>query len=90
MVPDDEDDDDAKSQAGAPVKLEKKYGAKTVATVNNLDERLIPYDLVRGDVAVFAYILWLTFASRPTCRSSVFSSASASKTRPTLSTRRPF
>lgn len=54
MVPDDEDDDDAKSQAGAPVKLEKKYGAKTVATVNNLDERLIPYDLVRGDVTVSA------------------------------------
>lgn len=46
MVPDDDDDEDKPKDA--PVKLEKKYGAKTVATVNNLDERLIPYDLVRA------------------------------------------
>jgi ATP-dependent RNA helicase DHX29 len=45
MIPDDDDDEDKPKDA--PVKLEKKYGAKTVATVNNLDERLIPYDLVR-------------------------------------------
>lgn len=44
MIPDDDDDEDKPKDA--PVKLEKKYGAKTVATVNNLDERLIPYDLV--------------------------------------------
>lgn len=44
MIPDDDDDEDKPKDA--PVKLEKKYGTKTVATVNNLDERLIPYDLV--------------------------------------------
>lgn len=43
----DRDEDDEGSKEAAPVKLEKKYGSKTVSTVNFLDERLIPYDLVR-------------------------------------------
>ena len=43
---DDEDEDGNKKKDAAPVKLEKKYGSKTVSTVNLLDERLIPYDLV--------------------------------------------
>lgn len=42
----DDDDEDGPKKEAAPVKLEKKYGSKTVSTVNLLDERLIPYDLV--------------------------------------------
>lgn len=42
----DDDDDDGPKKEAAPVKLEKKYASKTVSTVNLLDERLIPYDLV--------------------------------------------
>ncbi|CED84539.1 ATP-dependent RNA helicase A [Phaffia rhodozyma] len=43
---DDDDDDQQKKEDAAPVKLEKKYEAKCVSTVNILDDRLIPYDLI--------------------------------------------
>lgn len=45
MINVDDEDEDQKNEA-APVKLEKKYGPKCVSTVNMLDDRLIPYDLV--------------------------------------------
>ncbi|KII93254.1 hypothetical protein PLICRDRAFT_35442 [Plicaturopsis crispa FD-325 SS-3] len=40
---DDDDDDEAVHEN---VKLEKRYSAKTGSTINLLDERLIPYDLI--------------------------------------------
>ena len=39
------EDDDEESSSEA-VKLEKRYSANTAATINLLDERLIPYDLI--------------------------------------------
>lgn len=39
------DDEDDQPDA-APVKLEKRYSAHTTTTINLLDERLIPYDLI--------------------------------------------
>lgn len=39
----DDDDDDTVQEN---VKLEKRYSTKTATTINNLDERLIPYDLI--------------------------------------------
>lgn len=39
----DEDDEEAAQQN---VNLEKRYSAKTAATINLLDDRLIPYDLI--------------------------------------------
>ena len=39
----DEDDEDMTQQN---VKLEKRYSTKTAATINLLDDRLIPYDLI--------------------------------------------
>jgi ATP-dependent RNA helicase DHX29 len=41
---DDDDDDDEDVQEH--VKLEKRYSLETAATINFLDERLIPYDLI--------------------------------------------
>ncbi|PPQ72027.1 hypothetical protein CVT24_008079 [Panaeolus cyanescens] len=41
----DEDDDDESSSFTAKT-LEKRYSAKTVSTMNNLDDRLMPYDLI--------------------------------------------
>lgn len=38
------DDDDESVQEN--VKLEKRYSPKTASTINLLDERLIPYDLI--------------------------------------------
>ncbi|KAI0670050.1 P-loop containing nucleoside triphosphate hydrolase protein [Trametes maxima] len=40
----DDDDDDAGQQEN--VTLEKRYSPETITTVNLLDERLIPYDLI--------------------------------------------
>ncbi|KAI0335964.1 P-loop containing nucleoside triphosphate hydrolase protein [Cubamyces sp. BRFM 1775] len=40
----DDDDDDAGQQEN--VTLEKRYSPETISTVNLLDERLIPYDLI--------------------------------------------
>ncbi|KAI0068404.1 P-loop containing nucleoside triphosphate hydrolase protein [Artomyces pyxidatus] len=42
---DDDDDDDT---ASSIVKLEKRYSPNTAATLNLLDERIIPYDLILG------------------------------------------
>lgn len=39
---DDEDDETVQEN----VKLEKRYSTATATTINNLDERLIPYDLI--------------------------------------------
>lgn len=39
---DDEDDETVQEN----VKLEKRYSTNTTTTINNLDERLIPYDLI--------------------------------------------
>jgi ATP-dependent RNA helicase DHX29 len=39
----EEDDDNAVQEN---VKLEKRYSAETAATINVLDERLVPYDLI--------------------------------------------
>lgn len=39
----DEDDEEATQQN---VSLEKRYSTKTAATINLLDDRLIPYDLI--------------------------------------------
>jgi ATP-dependent RNA helicase DHX29 len=39
----DEDDEETSQQT---VKLEKRHSAKTAATINLLDDRLIPYDLI--------------------------------------------
>jgi ATP-dependent RNA helicase DHX29 len=43
-TPAGEDDDDNTVQQN--VKLEKRYSTETAATINVLDERLIPYDLI--------------------------------------------
>lgn len=40
------EDDDGEDAAVQDVKLEKRYSAKTAATINLLDERQIPYDLI--------------------------------------------
>lgn len=42
-VRDDDDDDDTIQDS---VKLEKRYSTNTAATINLLDERLIPYELI--------------------------------------------
>jgi ATP-dependent RNA helicase DHX29 len=42
----DDDDDDANSSQGPNLKLEKRYSPETTTTLNMLDERLIPYDLI--------------------------------------------
>ncbi|EJD52139.1 P-loop containing nucleoside triphosphate hydrolase protein [Auricularia subglabra TFB-10046 SS5] len=39
-------DDDEDAPAGGEVQLEKRYSPATVASVNMLDERTIPYDLI--------------------------------------------
>lgn len=41
---DDDDDDDDSVQEN--VKLEKRYSPNTTATINHLDERFIPYELI--------------------------------------------
>jgi ATP-dependent RNA helicase DHX29 len=41
-IRDDEDDEDVQEN----VKLEKRYSPETATTINLLDERLIPYDLI--------------------------------------------
>ncbi|KAG8705553.1 hypothetical protein FRC08_001613 [Ceratobasidium sp. 394] len=41
----DEDDEDGES-ATAPVKLGKQYSKSTISTIDRLDERRIPYDLI--------------------------------------------
>lgn len=43
-TPAGEDEDDNVVQEN--VKLEKRYSAETTATINILDERLVPYDLI--------------------------------------------
>lgn len=40
------DDDEETESSMAPVKLEKQYSALTALTINRLDERRIPYDLI--------------------------------------------
>ncbi|KAF9654251.1 P-loop containing nucleoside triphosphate hydrolase protein [Thelephora ganbajun] len=40
------EDDDGEDAVVQDVKLEKRYSAKTAATINLLDERQIPYDLI--------------------------------------------
>ena len=40
------EDDDGEDAALQDLKLEKRYSAKTAATINLLDERQIPYDLI--------------------------------------------
>jgi ATP-dependent RNA helicase DHX29 len=40
------EDDDGEEAVMQDVKLEKRYSAKTAATINLLDERQIPYDLI--------------------------------------------
>jgi ATP-dependent RNA helicase DHX29 len=40
------DDDDDSSSEQTTVKLEKRYTASTVSTINLLDERVIPYPLI--------------------------------------------
>lgn len=39
-------DDDEEDPIHENVKLEKRYSAKTTATINLLDERLVPYELI--------------------------------------------
>ncbi|KAJ7103397.1 P-loop containing nucleoside triphosphate hydrolase protein [Mycena belliarum] len=39
-------DDDEEDAVHENVKLEKRYSAKTTATINLFDERLVPYDLI--------------------------------------------
>ncbi|KAF7303326.1 p-loop containing nucleoside triphosphate hydrolase protein [Mycena kentingensis (nom. inval.)] len=39
-------DDDEDDTVRENVKLEKRYSAKTAATINLLDERIVPYDLI--------------------------------------------
>ncbi|KAF4623096.1 hypothetical protein D9613_001917 [Agrocybe pediades] len=43
---DDDDDDDINDNQDTAVKLEKRYSPETAYTLNNIDERLIPYDLI--------------------------------------------
>lgn len=44
---DDEDDDESTANSiSEGVKLEKRYSPNTVSTLNTIDERLIPYDLI--------------------------------------------
>jgi ATP-dependent RNA helicase DHX29 len=40
------DDDDDSSDSATPSKLESRYSSATVNTVNTLDERSIPYELI--------------------------------------------
>jgi ATP-dependent RNA helicase DHX29 len=40
------DDDEEDQSSTAPVKLEKQYSSLTVSTINRLDERRMPYDLI--------------------------------------------
>jgi ATP-dependent RNA helicase DHX29 len=42
----DDDEDDANSSQRPNLKLEKRYSPETTTTLNLLDERLIPYDLI--------------------------------------------
>ncbi|KAF9474475.1 P-loop containing nucleoside triphosphate hydrolase protein [Pholiota conissans] len=43
----DDDDDDSSSDApSTSFRLEKRYSPATIATLNTIDERLIPYDLI--------------------------------------------
>ncbi|KAF8641157.1 hypothetical protein AX17_000792 [Amanita inopinata Kibby_2008] len=44
LTPADDDDDQLKARGN--VKLEKRYSPETTATINLLDERVIPYDLI--------------------------------------------
>jgi len=44
LTPGDDDEEQASTDAG--VKLSKRYSLETTATINLLDERLIPYDLI--------------------------------------------
>lgn len=44
-IPDD-DEEDVNSSQGSNFKLEKRYSPETTTTLNMLDERLIPYDLI--------------------------------------------
>ncbi|CAE6422967.1 unnamed protein product [Rhizoctonia solani] len=41
-----EDDDEETPTSTAPIKLGKQYASSTISTINNLDERRIPYDLI--------------------------------------------
>lgn len=41
-----DDDDDLLAESNQPTKLEKRYSATTVATINLFDQRMIPYDLI--------------------------------------------
>ncbi|KAH7909118.1 P-loop containing nucleoside triphosphate hydrolase protein [Hygrophoropsis aurantiaca] len=43
---DDDDDENYDDRAQPNIKLEKRYSAQTAATINLLDERVIPYDLI--------------------------------------------
>lgn len=76
---DDDDDEDGTKKPDAPVKLEKKYGSKTVSTVNFLDDRLIPYDLV-SLVTIPRHGLVSCSPMSPLFRLSDFSRNSASRT----------
>lgn len=42
----DDDDDEPASKSRGQVKLEKRYSAETTSTLNTIDERLIPYELI--------------------------------------------
>ena len=45
VAADDDDDENSSNETGTP-KLEPRYSQPTVNTVNLLDERNIPYDLI--------------------------------------------
>jgi ATP-dependent RNA helicase DHX29 len=45
-VPEQADDDEGTGAPSAPMVLEKRYSSQTILSVNLLDERLIPYDLI--------------------------------------------
>ena len=53
QTPDDDDDEPNSEQNN--VKLEKRYSPETTATLNMIDERLIPYDLIIRLLEVVCY-----------------------------------
>lgn len=94
ILGDEDEDEDGTKKEAAPVKLEKKYGAKTVSTVNFLDDRLIPYDLVslRSYSSTSCVLKRKLIFSLPSSsfRSFVSSRDSASRIRPIFSSQLPF
>ncbi|KAH9486800.1 putative helicase C15C4.05 [Psilocybe cubensis] len=58
----DDEDDELSDSKNNTVKLEKRYSTETVATLNTIDERLIPYDLI---IRLLEVICFENYVYRP-------------------------